>query len=323
MKQMELIKLDQETVKPDHYITKANALVEARYRLSLTEQRIVFLMASKVQPEDEDFKQYRLYVKDFTNMLDIKRPNLYLQMVLMIRSLMERVVTIRIGNEEYIDIHWVDKQRYGVGLGYAEVVFSPELKPFFLNLKERFTTYRLENVMRLKSIYSIRIYEILKQYQGPGKRTITIEKLREMLGIRPEEYKLYGHFKSKVIKVAHREINEKTDISFSYKEIKQGRKVHELEFTIEQKAQEKPDKAARQQEKDRKRQAREEKQKAAHREKVERYLSQLTKKELAELEQEAEQRARTEGAALYRGKKKVPEHVIRGYIMELAGEKIS
>jgi plasmid replication initiation protein len=237
MEQLTLFKIDSDQVKPKEYsVTKANTLIEANYKLTLTQQRIVLLMASMVQPGDEDFKTYRIYVRDLLDILDINRSHLYEQMIVMIRNLMKVVVTINLPDEKYLDTHWIDSQKYEVGGGYSDVTFHPELKPFFLRLKEKFTTYKLENVMRLKSIYSIRIYELLKQYQGIGKRSITIEKLRKMLGIEPKEYQHYGHFKSKVIEVAYREINEKTDILFDYRETKLGRKVNELEFIITKKA---------------------------------------------------------------------------------------
>lgn len=229
-----IIPLTAETVKPkDHWITKANALVEGHYRLTLIQQRMVLTMASLVQPGDEDFKSYRLDIKHFASILGGNNHD-YREMVASVHGLMEKVITIFIGEKEFLKTHWVQNARGLItGGSYVDVTFDPELKPFLLHLKERFTTYKLENVIKLKSIYSIRIYELLKQYQAVGKRTITIEKLRGMLGISAKEYRLYGDFKRKVILVAHKEINERTDLSFEFKEIKLGRKVNEIEFTIE------------------------------------------------------------------------------------------
>lgn len=47
-----------------------------------------------------------------------------------------------------------------------------------------------------------------------------------------EEYPLYANFKSRVILTAQKELKQKTDIYFSFKEIKQGRKVVAIEFEI-------------------------------------------------------------------------------------------
>src|SRR5690606_36842431 len=113
--------------------------------------------------------------------------------------------------------------------------FHPNLKDFFLELKEKFTTYQLENVVRLNSVYSIRIYELLKQYERLKKREFPLEELRSVLGIEPTKYKQYGHFKSKVLLGAQNEINKKTDIQFDFNEFKSGRKVIGIEFIINSK----------------------------------------------------------------------------------------
>jgi len=323
MEQLPLIAIDRNMVQPNNYnVTKANALVEANYRLTLTQQRIVLLMASMVQPGDEDFKIYRIHVKDLLDILDVTRPNLYVQMILMIRDLMRSVVTIPLSDEKHLDTHWISNQVYEVGGGYSDITFDPRLKPFLLHLKERFTTYKLENVIRLKSIYSIRIYELLKQYQGIGKRVLTIEALRKMMGIGSNEYDRYNDFKRYVLQVAHREINAKTDISFGYREIKLGRKVHELEFTITRKAPPaEPDKAAKQREKERKRQKDEALKKAQQREKIEKYLAQLSAEELNALRKEAEGQARKDGGAAFK-ERCISETMINGYVYTIVEHKL-
>jgi plasmid replication initiation protein len=324
MEQLSLISISNDAIKPlNHWVTKANTLVEANYRLSLTQQRIVLFMTSLVQPEDEDFKTYRIHVRDLLDILDITRSNLYTQMILMIRDLMKVVVIIPLPDGKHLDTHWISSQKYEIGGGYSDITFDPELKPFLLHLKEKFTTYKLENVMRLKSIYSIRIYEILKQYQGIGKRTITIEALRKMLGITEKEYKLYGHFKNKVLQIAHKEINEKTDILFEYREIKLGRKVNELEFTISKKTPPAPpDKATLQKEKERKHKEREEKKKAAEREKVENYLAQLSADELAALREEAKSQARKDGGTAFK-ERSLSEPMINAYVHTMVEKKLN
>lgn len=237
--QLMLIPINRETVRQkENWVTKGNALVEANYRLTAIQQKIVITMASLVQPADEEFKWYKLTIKDFAEILGRNDHAIYAEMVASVKALMKVVIMIPGGRPRGGDLytHWIQSAGvYKLGDGFIEVTIDSALKPFFLHLKERFTTYRLKNVMQLKSAYSIRIYELLKQYQPIGKRTIALQRLREMLGIEPKEYRLYGHFKNKVISVAQREINEKTDITFHFKEIKTGRKVAELEFVIEKK----------------------------------------------------------------------------------------
>jgi plasmid replication initiation protein len=323
MEQLPLTNIDSDLIKSaDYSVTKANTLVEANYRLSLTQQRIVILMASLVQPDDEDFKWYRLSVGGFMDILDINRPNLYTQMVFMIHKLMEVVLTIHIGEGKHMKTHWIQKAKYEVGGGFVDVSFDPDLKPFLLHLKGKFTTYKLENVMQLKSSYSIRIYELMKQYQNIGKRVLAIEALKTMLGIEAGEYQRYNHFKEKVILVAYREINEKTDINFDFKEIKLSRKVNELEFTITKKTPPAPpDKATLKKEKERKHQEREYKKKEKQREKVDRYLAQLSADDMKALREEAEGQARHDGGTAFR-ERSISETMINAYVHTIVTKRL-
>jgi plasmid replication initiation protein len=235
---------------------------------------------------------------------------------------MEKVVTIFLGGEQYLKTHWVQSAQYTVSGGYVDVTFDPKLKPFFLHLKEKFTTYKLNNVTQLRSAYSIRIYELLKQYQGIGKRTITIEALRNMLGIELKEYERYNDFKRYVLQVAHKEINEKTDILFEYREIKLSRKVNELEFTITKKTPPAPpDKAALKKEKERKHQEREAKKKAQQREKVEHYLAQLSADDMKALKEEAEGQARQDGGTAFR-ERGLSEPMLNAYVHTIVAKRL-
>jgi len=105
------------------------------------------------------------------------------------------------------------------------------LRPYLLELKREFTSYKLENVVKLKSSYAIRIYELLKQYEKLQERTFLLKSLREMLGAE-DIYPAYGNFKQRVLVPAQKELKKKTDISFEIEEVKKGRKVEKVKFLI-------------------------------------------------------------------------------------------
>lgn len=121
--------------------------------------------------------------------------------------------------------------------GLIEFEVNPNLKPYLLNITNNFTAYDRSKISHLKSFYSIRLYELLKQYQdktGGGWWKVTLDKLKEILKISEKQYKLYGHLKNKVILVAQKELYEKTDIKFTFEEQKKGRKIEVLTFYISQ-----------------------------------------------------------------------------------------
>jgi hypothetical protein len=115
---------------------------------------------------------------------------------------------------------------------YLQVTIHPKLRPYLLELRQKYLVYDIRNVLRLTSVYSVRIYELLKQYEKIGRRSFDIENLKQILGILPEEYKLYGHFKDKVILKAQADLLAETDILFDYEEKKEGKKVVSITFFI-------------------------------------------------------------------------------------------
>lgn len=216
-------------------IVKSNTLVQASYRLTIGEQKVIYSLIRSINKDDEDFKVYKFKISEFIDMLGIKDQSKYTEIPKITKNLMKKAFSIH--NEENnteLQIAWLSSAYYRKGEGIVELEFSPKLKPFLLKIKEEFTKFDINNVMQLKSSYSPRLYELLKQYQNMERkeRIITIEKLKWFLGIESDEYKLYAHFKSRVIIPAQKELVQKTDISFEFEEKKEGRKVVAIKFVI-------------------------------------------------------------------------------------------
>ncbi|MCK6259585.1 replication initiation protein [Fictibacillus sp. KIGAM418] len=214
-----------------NWVTKSNALIEKTYQLSVMEQKLILTLASLVQPSDEAFRPYQIKVSDFVHLLGLKSTGKYTEIRKIVQGLQQKTLPINTG-QSTLDITWLSSAEYFHGKGYVELEFSPKLKPYLLQLKQKFTTYQLKNIIQLRSSYSIRIYELLKQYEPLRQRSFTLEELRSLLGIEPNKYKLFGHFKDKVLNVANKELEEKTDLRFEYEEIKVGRKVSSIKFSI-------------------------------------------------------------------------------------------
>lgn len=216
-------------------ITKANILIEASYKLSTQEQRVVMLLASMISLADSEFKDYILSIKAFGRLLGANHKDCYRQVREVTKRLIGRVFSIQTPGEE-LQMSWLSSAHYVKGQGQVRLKFDPCLKPFLLQLKERFTSYSLRHVIQLRSSFSIRLYELLKQYENIGERIFNIDDLKMKLGIDKAQYQLYGHFKAKVLNVALKEVNDKTDITFGFEEIKIGRGVGKIRFIIKTKS---------------------------------------------------------------------------------------
>ena len=152
------------------------------------------------------------------------------------KRLMQRVIEIyEPETSEIIQASWLSSARYQVKQGCVLLEFSPSLKPYLLQLKSHFTKIDIIDTLKLKSIYAIRIFELLLQYSHIGSREITIANLRVYCGIEETEYKDYFDLKRKVVEKAKTEINTKTEYNVDYIEIKELRKVVAIEWTISKK----------------------------------------------------------------------------------------
>lgn len=216
-------------------VVKSNTLVEASYRLSTQEQKVILTLAAKIKSQDEDFKNYTFSVKEFADITGARIDSKYHEVKNLTSRLLRRVFTIN-EVDGPLQLSWLSAAKYFDGEGLITLRFDPGLKPYLLQLKDCFTKFSLSMALRLKSSFSIRMYELLKQYETIGSRSFLLADLKTALGISPSQYKLYGHFKAKVLKVAQEELTEKTDLTFEYEEIKVGRGVGKISFVIKTQA---------------------------------------------------------------------------------------
>jgi plasmid replication initiation protein len=217
----------------ENWVFQSNKLIEASYTLTVTEQKMVRLLASMIKKDDDDFKEYKFKAKDLIKLLNTSDSRFYRDIDNITDLLMQRIIKIReVSTRGFEKYHWVDVAKYRDGVLTLKI--NKDLKPFYLSL-DWYTKYQLKNIMQFKSTYSFRLYELLKQYEGIGYRELTIEQLRTILDIGKDQYPKYANLKQKVINVAVDEINKNTDIYILFtpqQEIKTARKVTSIKFII-------------------------------------------------------------------------------------------
>jgi plasmid replication initiation protein len=219
-------------VRDENLVFKSNDLIEAKYRLSVNEQRIVMSLISMIRKEDEDLFRYKFTFKQLLDLLNLKKgkspePRLWS----IVETLHDRKFIMIDGSDNKMRVRWIEVPIINRREKIITFRIAPELKPYLIQLRGRFTAFSLDNI-QFKREYSFRLYELLKQYERIKKRDIPIPLLKEMLLINAGEYKLYSALKRRIIIPAQDEINRQTDISFEFEEIKEGRKVSCLRFTI-------------------------------------------------------------------------------------------
>jgi plasmid replication initiation protein len=223
-------------------IRKSNNLIEARYNFDVWEMRLFLILISQIRRDDTDFGEYRIFYRDVAKTFGLNLKRGYAEIRDAAKSLLDKkfyVDTVVDGFQRQNIYHIIrkinilkDGQEGKVGVEnqeYIDVKIEDEMKPLLLQLQRSFTTYHFENIINL-GLYSIRIYELLKQYESIGHRTLRYEEMKKMFELE-DKYPMFANFYAKVIAPSVKEINEHTDLLITnHEQIKEGKKTVAMRF---------------------------------------------------------------------------------------------
>ena len=221
-------------------IVKDNALINASYSLELTEQRIILLAILKARKNKTPHNQELIVTaQSYITAFNVHRNTAYKTLKTACDNLFDRRFSYQRysdkGKVEQVKSRWVQSVIYAENESYIKIKFTDEILPLVTMLEKHFTSYELQQVASLKSVHSIRLYELLIQYRTVGKIEISLDDLRLKLGINESEYPRMDNFKNRVLDVGIQQINEHSDITAKYNQVKQGRTITGFTFTFKQK----------------------------------------------------------------------------------------
>lgn len=225
-------------------VSKANAFIESSYTINLVAQRVIILAIIEAREQgsmSEVGGIHRIKASDYEKHFDCDKTTAYRSLKSACESLYESefIWTDQDakGRDKVNKSRFVQRASYSDGGGYVEVMFGNDVIPLITRLSEKYTEYELKQIKDLNSIYALRIFEILMQWFSLGKTPqITIENLRTRLGIEEHQYKTMGNFKNRVLDHAIKEINNNTNITASYEQHKEGRRIVGFTFKFKVKA---------------------------------------------------------------------------------------
>jgi plasmid replication initiation protein len=228
-------------------IYKSNSLIEASYRLSVVEQRLILACISQVRREEPvtDEVMYSVSARDIADLSETDPKTAYRDLQEAALRLKRREVRIeRESNgkrrrKQVLVCGWVQTIMYMEDEGKVCLRFNKDMLPYLSALTEQFTKYQLKNVAKMSSAYAIRLYELLAQWREQGTREVEVEWLRGALQL-GDKYPAIKDFKKWVIEPAVTQINEHSDLKLSYGQRKTGRIVSHLLFSFSPKQPQNP-----------------------------------------------------------------------------------
>jgi plasmid replication initiation protein len=237
---------------PVRLVTKSNRLIEARHDFDIWELRIFTKMLMLIGENDVHL-DYAIPIKDIIADFELSDSE---RTYLALREAADKLLGRKVYIYKHIEAERWERQattlikKYAVPViktatgqfvevtdktNYIRIGFDEDVRNLIVDYKNNFTRLNL-NVLTKLSVKSFRMYELLKQYEDTGFRTMGLDDLREIFNL-TGQYNLYGSIKQRILDKAQRDLAEHADITFTYDEIKQGRAVHRLNFHIHSKNQ--------------------------------------------------------------------------------------
>lgn len=234
-------------------VCKSNQVIEAGFKLTLNEQRVVLACIAQVNSIEDLLKtdEFELSAKDFAKLFSISEDRAYSELQEIAKNLYQRSITINNPDPKRpklkkIETRWISSIGYIPEEGKITLCFAQKILPYLSGLKGTFTKYELKHIGNMNSIYAIRLYELLMQWKSTGKREIEIDWLKNQFQI-TDLYPDMADFKKRVLAPAIKDINKHSNYQVSWEQRKTGRKVTHLTFIFSEKkpAKETPKKATK------------------------------------------------------------------------------
>lgn len=224
-------------------VIKANWLNQAIAPLSIPELRIIQLAVIDARETGKGLssdRPLRIDASRYAEAFNTTRQNAYVRMKEAEATLFKRQFTFTDTDGLPVKSAWVQDVKYFDGAGAIEICLTRHVVQGITRIDgaaEFFTQYLLSQTSNLSNVYAVRLYELLIQWRSVGKTPeFKLESLRGRLGLCVNEYQQMCHFKAKVVNLALAQINEHTDITASYEQVKTGRNITGFTFKFKQKS---------------------------------------------------------------------------------------
>lgn len=222
----------QQLTLPGEIVKKHNKLVRGKINIdSVLGSRVLATLVACVRFHENDFNLvYSVPIKDFITDAGGKS---YTEIKNACRELAKATAEIEEPDPDsphsYFQVYtFFSSIKYRKGIVTAR--FNDEMIPLLYILQTHFTKYNLLEYLQLPSIYSQRMFEILKSWGNLPEITLTVTELHEKLKT-PASFRAdFRQFRTRVLEKAHKDIQGKTTLRYEWEPMKVGRSVVSIRF---------------------------------------------------------------------------------------------
>lgn len=247
----------------DVKVKKSNALIAAKYKSSLLENQLLSIGLSRIENINGEFSA-TIYPSELKSLTGDISSNIYTRLKKASKTMTGHTMVIEDGKGNFEAMAVITNCRYENGA--FKIVFNKSVEPIIKDLTSNYTTIELTTFISFKSNQSFRLYELLRKelYKFKGNEVrfeIPLSELKCTIGLvnldeEGVKRKIHSYtdeidwdavidvakeksyngswtdFKKWVLDKAKEEIEEKSDITFTYQPVKRGKKVSKVVFFI-------------------------------------------------------------------------------------------
>jgi len=245
IKQHRVASYDTEADRPlgERWVAMSNALARAGQCLTLSEKRLIAAAASKldsrrVHSDPAKAPVTRITAEEYAESFGVDMDTAYDQLQSASKQLYERSITWsdppkgrRKEGTRYV-MRWIGEARYHKGEGWIELHWWTPVLPHLLGLREKFTTYQLQQASALRSLYSWRLLELMMSWKDRGQFETSIDDFYTAMDATKKQRANFNNIRRRMIEPAIKELAEKDGWLIQWTPIKAGRKVARLRFAF-------------------------------------------------------------------------------------------
>lgn len=225
-----------DNLKPttNSVVAKSNDLIGKLARFDLQELRLLAYCTAHYDSRKPENRAFTAHVKDLCEIFQMDEKSAYDVVRRTMLNINSKPLEFKEGNRRCMRF-WFSALDYLEGEGVFEFTVTPEIAPYLLGLKDKFTMYRLGDVYQFKAASTWKMYENLKRWEARGCWTIEVDELKHLLGV-AGKYARWVNFQARMVDAPLKEINAVSDLQVTYEKARRGRKIHSLTFRIKSKA---------------------------------------------------------------------------------------
>lgn len=223
-----------EIVEPREIVKADNELFRAKYGMKNTLAGRIFMAFASLVDENDiategrgNFIRYSIPASSVIGDIDAGG-DYYKELKKAAHSLLDQKLFRKIGKNGFQGYTLFATIIYENGIITGE--FHQELKPFFLEVKKKFTRLSLNQYLKLPSVYSQQMFGFLQSWHDQPEIEVPVQELHEMLDTPESLRKDFRNFRLRVLEKAHKDITRLTSLRYEWEPVKKGRAVVAVRF---------------------------------------------------------------------------------------------